>query len=77
MFFKFIYLFYLEINYFIILQWFLPYVDMNQPLVYMCAPHPETPSHHPPQHSYYGSPKCPETLKYLVLKPSFRVDIGI
>ena len=27
--------------------WFLPYIDMNQPWVYMC-PHPEPPSHLPP-----------------------------
>ena len=25
-------------NYFTILQWFLPYIDMNQPWVYMCSP---------------------------------------
>ena len=28
----------LEDNYFTILWWFLPYVDMNQPRVYMCPP---------------------------------------
>ena len=41
LFFKSIYLFYLEANYFIIL-WFLPYTDMNQPWVYMCrlSPNP-------------------------------------
>ena len=32
-----IYLFKLEANYFIIL-WLLPYIDMNQPWVYMCPP---------------------------------------
>ena len=25
-------------NYFIILWWFLPYIDMNQPWLYMCPP---------------------------------------
>ena len=28
----------LEANYFTILQWFLSYIDMNQPWVYMCSP---------------------------------------
>ena len=59
------------------MQWFLPYIDMNQPLVYMCPPHPETPSSLPPQHNYNVNLKCPETLKYSVLKPSFRVDIMV
>ena len=27
----------MEANHFIILQWFLPYTDMNQPWVYMCS----------------------------------------
>ena len=30
------YLFKLKANYSTILQWFLPYIDMNQPWVYMC-----------------------------------------
>ena len=33
-----IYLYYLEANYFTILQWFLPYIDMNQPWIYMYSP---------------------------------------
>ena len=33
-----IYLLKLEANYFTILWWFLPYIDMNQPWVYMCLP---------------------------------------
>ena len=37
-FFQFIYLFQLEANYFTILWWVLPYIDMNQPWVYMCSP---------------------------------------
>ena len=28
----------MEANYFTILWWFLPYIDMNQPWVYMCSP---------------------------------------
>ena len=27
-----------EANYFTILQWLLPYTDMNQPWIYMCFP---------------------------------------
>ena len=37
-FFFFIYFYQLEANYFTILQWFLPYIDMNQPCIYMCSP---------------------------------------
>ena len=33
-----IYFYQLEANYFTILQWFLPYIDMNQPWIYMCSP---------------------------------------
>ena len=36
--FFFIYFYQLEANYFTILQWFLPYIDMNQPWIYMCSP---------------------------------------
>ena len=32
------YLFYLEDNYLTNLQWFLPYVEKNQPQIYMCHP---------------------------------------
>ena len=34
----FFYLFKLEANYFTILQWSLPYIDMSQPWVHMCSP---------------------------------------
>ena len=44
---KLINLFQLEANYFMILWWSLPYIDTNQPWVYIC-PHPEPPSHLPP-----------------------------
>ena len=45
-----IYFYQLEANYFTILQWFLPYIDMNQPWLYMCSPPrsplpPPSPSH--------------------------------
>ena len=33
-----IYFYQLEANYFTVLQWFLPYIDMNQPWIYMCSP---------------------------------------
>ena len=36
----------------------LPYVDMNQPWVYMC-PHPESPSHLPPHPIPQGHPSAP------------------
>ena len=31
-----------------ILWWFLPYISMNRPLVYMCSVHPQPPSYLPP-----------------------------
>ena len=36
--FFFIYFYQLEANYFTVLQWFLSYIDMNQPRIYMCSP---------------------------------------
>ena len=41
-----------------ILWWFLPYIDMNQPWVYMC-PHPEHPSQLPPHPIPLGCPSAP------------------
>ena len=46
----FIYFYQLEANYFTTLQWFVPYIDMNQPWIYMCSPSqslllPPSPSH--------------------------------
>ena len=48
--FFFIYFYQLEANYFTVLQWFLPYIDINQPWIYMCSPSrsplpPPSPSH--------------------------------
>ena len=48
----------MEANYFPILWWFLPYIDMNQPWVYMCPPCPEPPSHHPPYSIPLGCPSA-------------------
>ena len=42
-FFKLMYLFSLEANYFTILWWFWPYINMIQPQVYMCPPSWTTP----------------------------------
>ena len=42
----------METNYFTILWWFLPYIDMNQPWVYMCPPS-QTP--HPLSYSSHSS----------------------
>ena len=60
-----IYFYLLEANYFIILQWVLSYIDMNQPWIYMCSPSrsplpPPSPSH--PS----GSSQCtrPEHLSH-------------
>ena len=52
--------FLLEANYFSILWWFLPYIHMNQPQVYMCSPSwfsfPPPSSSHPS-----GSSQCTST----------------
>ena len=48
-----IYFYQLEANYFTILQWFLPYIDMNQAWIYMCSPS-QTPLP-PPSHIQKGS----------------------
>ena len=38
--------------------WFLPYIDMNPPRVYMCSPF-GTPSHLPPHPIHQGHPNAP------------------
>ena len=53
----------MEVNYFIIFWWVLPYIDMNHPQVYMCPPSqislpPHTPTH-PSGLSQCTSPKHP------------------
>ena len=40
------------------LWWFLPYIDMNQPRVYMCAPS-QPPSHLPPHPIPLSCPSAP------------------
>ena len=40
------------------LWWFFPYIDMNQPRVYMCS-HPEPLSHLPPHPIPQGHPSAP------------------
>ena len=53
--FFFIYFYQLEANYFTILQWLLPYIDMNQPWIYMCSPS-EAPSTSLPIPSLWAFP---------------------
>ena len=56
-FFFFIYFYQLEANYFTILQWFLSYVDMNQPWIYRYSPsRSPLPPPSPPDSS--GSSQC-------------------
>ena len=55
---KLINLFYLGTNYFTILWWFLPYINMNHRRC-TCVPHPEPPSHllpHPIPLGYHSAP---------------------
>ena len=53
----------IEANYFTILWWFLPYIDMNQPCVYMCpsswTPLPPPSLSHPSGLSQCTSFECP------------------
>ena len=62
-FFFFIYFYQLEASYFTLLQWFLPYIDMNQPWIYMRSPSrsPLPPSSlpHPSGSSQCTSPEHP------------------
>ena len=55
-FFFFIYFYQLEANYFTILQWFLSYIDMNQPWIYMYSP------------SLLPPPSLPDKGTYLLKK---------
>ena len=49
----------------------LPFIDMNQPLGYMCSPHPEPPSHLPPHPIPLG---CPTGLALRVLFHTSNLD---
>jgi len=61
----------LEANYFTILWWFLPYISMNQPLVYICPPswtRPPPPSLSHPSRLFQGTGfKCPASCIELAL----------
>ena len=48
----------MEVFYFTILWWILPYIDMNQPWMYMCSPS-WTPSRLPPHPISQGLPSAP------------------
>ena len=52
-----IYFYQLEANYFPILQWFLSYIDMNQPWIYMYCPS-RSPLPPPSLPAPSGSPQC-------------------
>ena len=54
----FIYFYWLEANYFTILQWFLSYIGMNQPWIYMYSPS-DPPSHLPLHPIPLGLPSAP------------------
>ena len=59
--------FQLEANYFIILWWFLPYIHMSRPWMYMCSP--SWPSLSPPSPSHpSGSSQCtgPKHLSHVL-----------
>ena len=49
----------MEANYFTILWWFLPYIDMNQSRMYMCAPILNPSSHLPPHPIPLGCANAP------------------
>ena len=57
--------FQLEANYFTLLQWFLPYIDMNHPWIYMCSPS-QSPLPPPSPYDPSGSSQCtsPEHLSH-------------
>ena len=60
----------MEANYFTILWWFLPYIDMNQPWVYMCPP-VLNPSHLPAHPILLG---CPSALVLSALLYALNLD---
>jgi len=49
----------LEAHYFKVLWWFLPYIDINQPWVYMCPTLLNTPSTSLPNPIPLGCPRAP------------------
>ena len=66
----FIYLFYLEVNYFTISWWFLTYIYTNQPWVYM-YPHPDPLPHLPLHPIPLG---CPSALALSALFCATNLD---
>jgi len=52
--------FLMEDNCFTMLCWFLSYINMDQPQVYMCALPLEPPSHLPPHSTPLGCHRAPE-----------------
>ena len=56
-----IYFYQLEANYFIILQWFLPYTDMNQPWIYMYSSS-QSPLPPPSSLDHSGCSQCTSPL---------------
>ena len=57
----------MENNYFRVLWWFLPYININWPQVYMCLPHLKPPlSSTPPAHTIpLGSLRAPDSIALL------------
>ena len=68
----------MEANYFIILSWFLPYIDMNQPWVYMFppshTPFPLPSPSHPSRLSQCTSFECPVSCIIVGLVICFTYD---
>ena len=59
------YFYQLKANYFTILQWFLPYIDMNQPWIYMYSPsRSPLPPPSPPDPSESSQCTSPEHLSH-------------
>ena len=69
---KLIYFNYLEVNHFTILWWYLPYINMNQPWVYMC-PASRTPLP-PPSPSHPIPLGCPSIPALSVLLHASNLD---
>ena len=63
----------LEANYFTILQWFLSYIDMNQPWIYMCSPS-RSPPHLPLHPIPLGLPSAPG-LSTCLMHPAWDGDL--
>ena len=68
-----IYFYQLEANYFTILQWSLPYIDMNHH-GFTCIPHPDPPSHLPLYSIPLGLPSAPG-LSTCLMHPTWAGDL--